>query len=87
MKPFKASTTGTMKMSKINGPRGVASVASTFYKTIKIIDRYIKVFCFYLVVLASLYRFGEIINFKPLFPYFMQCNVATKFREVGYALT
>jgi hypothetical protein len=41
-------------MSKINGPRRLASIASAFYKVIKIINRYIKVFGFALASLVYL---------------------------------
>ena len=87
MKPFKTGATGTIKMSKINSPRRLAGVASTFYKIIKILNRHIKVFGFAMATLVCLHRFSEIINFKPLFPYFMRCYVATKSQEVNYALT
>ena len=53
-----------MKMANINGSRGLASVASAFYKIIKIIDRDIKVFGFSLAALASLHRFSGIFIFK-----------------------
>ena len=87
MKPFKANTTGTMKMSKINGPRRLAIVASAFYKVIKIINRYIKVFGFPLATLVCLHRFNRIINFKPFLTSFMQCNLVMKPHEVNYAPT
>ena len=87
MKPFKASASGTIKMSKINGPRRLASVASAFYKVIKIINKYIKVFGFPLAALVSLHRFNGIIKFKSFFPSFIQCNLATKLHEVNYAST
>ena len=87
MKPFKASTTGTMKMSKINGSRRLASVASTFYKIIKIINRYIKVFGFALATLVCLHRSFSLFIFKIQPPAFKQCNLATKFHEVNDAST
>lgn len=87
MKPFKASTIGTMEMSRINGSRGLASVASAFYKIIKIIDEYIKVFGFSLAALVSLYRFSEIFNIKAALPLFIQCYVATKSHEGNHAST
>ena len=85
MKPFKASTTGTMKMSKINGPGRLVSVASAFYKVVKIIKGYIKVFGFAMATLVCLHRFSEIINFKPFLPPFMQCNLATELTRSKHA--
>ena len=87
MKPFKASATGTIKMSKINSLRRLTGVASTFYKIIKIINRYIKVFGFPLATLASLYRSSEILNNKATLPPCMQCNLATKSHEGNHAFT
>ncbi len=87
LKPFNARATGWTSGSKINSFRRSANVARTFYKIIKIIIKYIKVFGFSLAPLVCLHRFSELINFKPFLPYFMQCNLATKSHEVNYALT
>jgi len=54
VKPFNAKATGWTSGSKINSFRESASVASTFYKIIKIINRYIKVFGFALASLVCL---------------------------------
>ncbi len=87
LKPFNARATGWTSGSKINSFRRSASVARTFYKIIKIIIKYIKVFRFPLAPLVCLHRFSKLINFKPFLPCVMQCNLATKYHEVNDAPT
>ncbi len=78
LKPLNARAYGWMSGSKIYSFRRSASVARTFYKIIKIISKYIKVFGFALAPLVCLHRFSKLINFTPFIPCFMQCNLATK---------
>jgi hypothetical protein len=87
VKPFKASSIGTMKMSKINGPRRLASAASNFYKIIKIINRYIKVLGFALATLVCLHSSFSLFIFKIQPPAFKQCNLAKKSHKGKYAPT
>jgi hypothetical protein len=86
VKPFNASAIGLFEISKIKSFELLASVASTLYKIIKIYSKYRNVFSFSLADVVCLHRFSKLIIFKLLFPCFMQCNLATKFHEVNYAL-
>ena len=87
MKPFNDRGSGLITVPIIKGLGRLASVASAFYKVVKIINRYIKVFGFALATLVCLHRFSEIINFKPFLPPFMQCNLATKLTRSKHAPT
>lgn len=87
MKSFKDRGSGLIEARKIIGFGRLASVASTFYKIIKIISRYIKVFGFALAALASLYRSSEIFNIKAALLLFIRCYVATKSHEGYHAST
>ena len=72
---------------KIIGFGRLASVASTFYKIIKIISRYIKVFEFALASLACLHSSIELIISKSALPFVKQCNLATKSHKGNHAPT
>jgi hypothetical protein len=59
MKSFKDRGSGLIEARKIIGFGRLASVASTFYKIIKIINRCIKVFRFYLASLVYLMSLSD----------------------------
>ena len=86
VKSFKARASGLIGCSINNGFKGLASVASTFFKINKN-RRYIKVFEFTLAPLVCLHRSSEILNIKTALPVFMQCYVATKSQKGNYAFT
>jgi hypothetical protein len=87
LKPFNARLSGWTSGSKINSLIRSASVARTFYKIIKIINKYIKVFGFALASLACLHSSIELIISKSALPLPKQCNLATKSHKGNLAPT